>query len=52
MILAYFEYEEKRIIETEASENVSAGVLSQYGKLHLVASFSRKHSPQEINYEI
>ena len=34
---------------------MSAGVLSQYsnnGKLHLVVFFSRKHSLQEINYEI
>lgn len=34
---------------------MSAGVLSQYSdnsKLHLVAFFSRKHSLQEINYEI
>ena len=54
-ILAHFDYEKECIVETDASDNVSAGVLSQYGedgKLHPVAFFSRKHSPQEINYEI
>ena len=55
-ILAHFDYEKECIVETDASDNVSAGVLSQYsskdGKLHPVAFFSQKHSPQEINYEI
>ena len=47
-ILAHFDYEKECIVETDASDNVSAGVLSQYGedgKLHPVAFFSRKHSP-------
>ena len=55
LILAHFDYEKECIVETDASDNVSAGVLSQYGddaKLYPVAFFSRKHSPQEINYEI
>ena len=54
-VLAHFDYEKKCIVETDASDNVSAGVLSQYsedGKLHPLAFFSRKHSLQEINYEI
>ena len=55
-ILAHFDYEKECIVETDASDNVSAGVLSQYssedGKLYPVAFFSRKHSPQEINYKI
>ena len=54
-ILAHFDYEKECIVETDASDNVSVGVLSQYGedeKLHPVAFFSQKHSPQEINYEI
>ena len=55
-ILAHFDYEKECIVETDASDNVSARVLSQYsskdGKLHPVAFFSQKHSPQEINYEI
>ena len=55
-ILAHFDYKKECIVETDASDNVSAGVLSQYnskdGKLHPVAFFSQKHSAQEINYEI
>ena len=42
-------------METDASDYVSAGVLSQYGDdglLHPVAFFSKKHSPAECNYEI
>ena len=54
-VLAHFDFEKECILETDSSDNVSAGVLSQYGDdglLHPVAFFSRKHSPQEINYEI
>ena len=55
-ILAHFDYKKECIVETDASDNVSAGVLSQYnsedGKLHPVPFFSQKHSPQEINYKI
>ena len=53
-ILAHFNYK-KCIVETNASNNVSAGVLSQYSdnnKLYLVVFFSQKHSPQETNYKI
>jgi hypothetical protein len=42
-------------VETDASNYVSAGVLSQYdddGILYPVAYFSKKHSPAECNYEI
>ena len=55
LILAHFDYKKECIVEIDASDNVSAGVLSQYGddaKLHPVAFFFQKHSPQEINYEI
>ena len=43
------------MVETDASDFVSAAVLSQYddnGILHPVAYFSKKHSPPECNYEI
>jgi hypothetical protein len=43
------------IVETDASDYVSTGVLSQYddgGILHPVTFFSKKHSPAECNYEI
>jgi hypothetical protein len=42
-------------VETDASDYVSARVLSQYdneGILHPVAFFSKKYSPAECNYEI
>ena len=43
------------MIETDASDYVSAGIMSQYndnGVLHPVAYFSQKHLPAECNYEI
>ena len=43
------------MVETDASDYVSAGILSQFddnGILHPVAYFSKKHSSAECNYEI
>jgi transposase InsO family protein len=54
-ILQRFDYDKDIILETDASDYVSAGVLSQYGDdglLHPVAFYSKKHSPAESNYEI
>ena len=54
-ILAHFDFDRNVIIETDTSNYVSAGILSQYGEdgmLHPVAFFSTKHSPAECNYEI
>ncbi|KAH0610200.1 uncharacterized protein H6S33_011727 [Morchella sextelata] len=54
-ILAHFNPDRKIVIETDASDYVSAGILSQRdneGILHPVAFFSKKHSPAECNYEI
>jgi hypothetical protein len=54
-ILRPFDWEKDVILETDASDYVSAGVLSQYddqGILHPVAFFSKKHSATECNYEI
>lgn len=54
-ILCHFDPEKEIIVETDASDYVSAGILSQYnsdGVLHPVAFFSQKHSPAECNYEI
>ena len=54
-ILRHFDYEREIIVETDASDYVSAGILSQYnddGILHPVAFYSKKHSPAECNYEI
>jgi hypothetical protein len=54
-ILHHFEYDCEAIIETDASDYISTGILSQYydeGILHLVTLISKKHSLVECNYEI
>jgi hypothetical protein len=54
-VLACFDPDWDVIVETDASDYVSAGVLSQYNDnnvLHPMAYFSKKHSPAECNYEI
>jgi len=54
-VLRHFDHDREMIIETDASNNISAGVLSQYddvGVLHPVSHFSMKHSPTECNYDI
>ena len=51
----YFDTEREIIVETDASDYVSAGIMSQYdvnSVLQLVAYFSKKYSPAECNYEI
>lgn len=43
------------VIESDASDYVSNGVLSQYdnaGVLHPVAYYSKKHTPAKCNYDI
>src|SRR5271169_1965960 len=54
-VLRHFDPDQEIVVETDASDYVSAGVLSQHddnGVLHPVAFFSKKHSPAECNYEI
>ena len=54
-ILAHFDPSKEIIVETDASDWVSAGILSQYSVDNIlcpVAFFSKKHSAQEVNYEI
>ena len=54
-ILRHFDYDREIIVGTDASDYVSAGILSQYdaeGILHPVAFCSKKHSPAKCNYEI
>jgi len=54
-ILRHFDPDKETIVETDASDFVSGGILSQYdreGILRPVAFFSKKHSPAECNYEI
>lgn len=52
-ILRHFDPDLEIIVETDTSDYVSAGVMSQYHEiLHPVAFFSKKHSPAKCNYEI
>ena len=54
-VLRYFDLDKEIIVETDASDYFSVGVMSQYdadGILYSVAFFSKKHSPAECNYEI
>jgi hypothetical protein len=54
-VLAGFDPNRDVIVETDTSDYVSAGVLSQCdndGILHPVAYILKKHSPAECNYEI
>jgi RNase H-like domain found in reverse transcriptase/Reverse transcriptase (RNA-dependent DNA polymerase)/Integrase zinc binding domain len=54
-ILRSFDPSREIVVETDASDYVSAGVLSQYDNnhiLHPIAFYSKKHSETECNYEI
>src|SRR5690606_26027912 len=54
-ILRHFDPDREVLVETDASDYVSAEILSQRddcGTLHPVAFYSKKHSPAECNYEI
>ena len=53
--LRHFDHSREVIIDTDASDYITAGVLSQRddeGVLHPVAFFSKQHSPPEFNYDI
>jgi hypothetical protein len=53
--LRHYDHEREVIIETDASDYLSAGILSQRddeGVLHPVAYCSKKNSPAECNYDI
>ena len=55
VILHHYNLNLKIIVETDASDYVSEGILSQYDKndiLHPIAYFSKKHNSAECNYEI
>ncbi len=54
-VLMKFDPDQQIVIESDASDYVTGGVMSQYNKsgiLRPVAYFSKKHSPAECNYEI
>ena len=55
VILRHYNSDLKIIVETDVSDYVSGGILSQYNKngvLYLIAYFSKKHNSAECNYEI
>jgi hypothetical protein len=55
LILCHFDHDWEVIVETDASDYISAGILSQYdnkGVLHPVTFFLKKHSLAKCNYEI
>ena len=55
LILCYFDPNKQYFIETDSSNYVNTGVLSQIDKdglLHPVAYFSRKMAPAECHYKI
>ena len=54
-VLAYYDYTKKTVVETDASNWASGGVLYQKDdddRLRPVAFFSSKHTAPECNYEI
>jgi len=54
-VLCHFDHQREVIIAIDASDNVSAGVLSHYhhcGVLHAVGYISKKHTPAKCNYDI
>ena len=54
-ILCHFDLNKQYFVETNSSDYVNAGMLSQLDDesvLHLVAYFSRKMAPAECNYKI
>ena len=54
-VLAHFDPDKKTVLETDASQYVMGGVLSQYsddGSLCPVAFYSKNMLPAECNYHI
>jgi len=55
LALPHFDHEREILVEQDASDDVSTGVVSQpedEGVLHAVGYYSKKHSPAECNYHI
>ena len=55
VILCHYNLNLKIIVETDISDYMSEGILSQYDKndvLHLIAYFFKKHNSAKCNYEI
>jgi len=55
LILTHFDLDNEMVVETDAANIASAGILSQPRPnrlLHTVAFTSKKHTPSECNYDI
>ena len=55
VIFHHYNSDHKIVIETDASDYVFEGILSQYNEnevLHLIAYFLKKHNSVECNYKI
>ena len=55
VILCHYNLNLKIIVETDTSDYMSEGILSQYDKndvLHLIAYFFKKHNLAKCNYKI
>ena len=55
LVLVYYNYIKKIVVEIDVLNQASSGVLSQYnnnGKLKLVTFFFAKHFTPEYNYKI
>lgn len=55
LVLTQFNFNKQIVLETDISDYILVGVLSQYdnnGILHPVAFFLKKYSPAEYNYKI
>ena len=55
VIFYYYNPDYKIVIETDASDYMSEGILSQYNEdevFHLIVYFSKKHNSAECNYKI
>ena len=53
--MKHYDYDRKAVVETDALDLTTAGVLSQYGDddlLYPVAYFSTKMNAAELNYDI
>ena len=55
VILCHYNLNHKIVIETDVSDYVSEGILSQYNEervFHLIIYFLKKHNSVKCNYEI
>jgi len=54
-ILIHYDFDKEIVVETDASDIASAGILCQPGsdwQWYPIAFFSKKHTPAQCNYDI